>query len=144
MYEIDTAGLPQVSQEAVDIINAVVAGLITPWDFKRDTPVPKNIETSYKDLDRLFNLKKAPPGFEDLGLTKPPEEELFDPTTVPTDLPTDIPTGPGTETGGFDPNAVSLTDGSLQQELAFMMQTAVDTLRENVGESIEQFMIQFV
>jgi hypothetical protein len=40
-----------------------------------------------------------------------------------------------------DPMAVSMTNGSLQEELAWGMQEAVDALRNKVGLSIEQIML---
>jgi hypothetical protein len=145
LYEIDSAGLPQISQEGVDIINAVFAGLIVPGQFDRNTPIPKNIETDVKDLIKMFDLKNAPPGFEDIRFPGSEEEEKYDPSTDPTLNGDDFNQGDfGPTTDDFDPTAVALTDGSLQQELALGMQNAVDEMRERVGQSIEQIMLEQV
>jgi len=64
LYELDTAGIPQVSQEAVDIINAIAAGIIDPSTFTPATALPSNIETKPTDLMKLFQINSPPPGFE--------------------------------------------------------------------------------
>jgi hypothetical protein len=42
---------------------------------------------------------------------------------------------------GFDPVALGLHDGSLQQSLAYAMNEAVDRLRTNTVRSIEEIML---
>jgi hypothetical protein len=64
LYELDTAGIPQVSQEAVDIINAIAAGIINPETFNPTVALPSNIETKPAELMKLFQLNGPPPGFE--------------------------------------------------------------------------------
>jgi chromosome segregation ATPase len=64
LYELDTAGIPQVSQEAVDIINAIAARIINPETFNPTVALPSNIETKPTELMKLFQLNGPPPGFE--------------------------------------------------------------------------------
>jgi hypothetical protein len=64
LYELDAAGIPQISQEGVDIINAIQTGALDPETFGPTTPIPSNIETSPGDLMKLFNIRNAPPGLE--------------------------------------------------------------------------------
>lgn len=93
----------------------------------------------------MFDLKNAPPGFEDIRFPGSEEEEKYDPSTDPTLNGDDFNQGDfGPTTDDFDPTAVALTDGSLQQELALGMQNAVDEMRERVGQSIEQIMLEQV
>lgn len=68
LYTVDAAGIPQVSQEAVDIVNAIAAGLINPENLGPGMELPSNIETKPNELKKLFELSAPPPGFEDLAL----------------------------------------------------------------------------
>jgi hypothetical protein len=68
LYEIDTVGIPQVSQEAVDIINAIASGILDPATYNPSSPLPSNIETKPSELVKLFQLDSPPPGFENIVL----------------------------------------------------------------------------
>jgi hypothetical protein len=143
LYELDASGIPQISQEAVDIIDAIASGIINPETFTPATQLPSNIETKPTELMKLFQLTGPPPGFEDIQLPIPGsdqqvEEEKFG---IEEDFNNfDETTMPGYE----DPAAISYTDGSLQQELAWAMQQATDDVRARVGQSIEQIMLDVV
>lgn len=54
LYELDAAGLPQISQEAVDIITAIGAGIIDPGNYNPSVALPSNIETKPSELMKLF------------------------------------------------------------------------------------------
>jgi uncharacterized protein YutD len=45
LYTLDATNIPQVSQEAVDIINAVASGIINPETYTTSTKLPTNIKT---------------------------------------------------------------------------------------------------
>lgn len=78
LYELDSAGIPQISQEAVDIINAIGAGIIDPSTYNPSVALPSNIETKPSDLMKLFAIRESPPGFEDIKLpNQQPEEEYY-------------------------------------------------------------------
>jgi predicted nucleic acid-binding Zn-ribbon protein len=66
LYELDASGIPQISQEAVDIIDAIASGIINPETFTPATQLPSNIETKPTELMKLFQLTGPPPGFEDI------------------------------------------------------------------------------
>lgn len=100
------------------------------------------VKFGQKQLENLFSLDAAPPGFSGLDIPRPSdiEDEIaiadegvdfnYDDTT---DLATNV-----------NPITMQLYDGSLQGKLAFEMQNAVDMLRSNTARTLDQIMIQNV
>lgn len=75
LYNLDTEYIPQVSEGAVSLINAVMEGLIDPFTFTNQSPVPKSVKLNADQIVQVFSLRKAPPGFEGLGLGQEEEKE---------------------------------------------------------------------
>jgi hypothetical protein len=119
LYELDAANIPQVSQEAVDIINAIGAGIIDPATFNPTSVLPSNITTKPQDIMKLFELRDAPPGFEDIQIPVPGQGSEYGPEYYDEEF-ADYGEEKKDEYDPFsDPTYVHPTDGSLQQELAW-------------------------
>jgi len=122
LYELDAAGIPQVSQEAVDIINAIGAGIIDPETFNPTTTLPSNITTKPQDIMKLFELRDAPPGFEDIQIPVPGQGPEYGPEYYDEEYGAygDYGEEHKDHYDPFnDPTYVHPTDGYLQQELAW-------------------------
>lgn len=114
LYMLDENSIPQVSYEAINIINAYISGDINPdnWD---EYYYESGIVTK-PQLQKLFNRKNAPPGFEDIdipvGQNKQAEEEEYEVADEGDEFNYDDQFGMTAD--GFDPVALGLHDGSLQ------------------------------
>jgi hypothetical protein len=68
--------LPQVSEEALDIVNAYINNEINPYTLEEGI-VPDNIETPLPELVKLFSGAYSTPGFADLDIPPPREETVY-------------------------------------------------------------------
>jgi hypothetical protein len=82
-------------------------------------------------LTTVFNLRKAPPGFEGmLGQEEVKEDQISLEDLAIADAYDEFNNGRGKYNDGstaaeFDPVALGLTDGSLNQNLAYAMNNAI-------------------
>lgn len=89
--------------------------MIDPKTFTPSTVLPSNIETKPKKLLELFNLNGMPPGFEGIKLGNSYQEEIDEDLKeiVKDEIKREVK-DQFNDVTEFDPNAVDLTDGSLQ------------------------------
>jgi hypothetical protein len=67
LYELDySTMIPQVSQEAINIINAYITGEINPDNWSES--YYQSTVVNQEQLKKLFSRKHAPPGFEDIDI----------------------------------------------------------------------------